>query len=456
MPASPSWIGLGVFGSRFPESCARPSALAHGVHVHRRLQLALVLVVGGRGGDNAGRDVLLGIAVDVLVKVLSRKDARLAGLFPARNRARRRERIDSASSCILYRRLTAKITSPQRPTSISLNEFSLQRSPLFSVEQNLAARRAAFANAGDVDGRVLLQRAGVLARAAAHAAAGIDARLLQRLRVARRVDHLRLLHINGLGRNRAPLFADNAIGGHGPRQAAAAVIECRAQANRLALLAHAHHPAFILGRDLPDGAGGADLRAEHATGLAVADARHQRRRPQSFQPRLIERGMQRNVGADLHALAAADAARKKIGFVQRARRPQQPLVAALAQAGVGAHQRNNRRAGRKAGERPAPAQIRRGNFFLLAEETGIAGRRAGNCPRSSCTSGTRPCATARRRWDRRRPGSGAGSGCSCRRPPRPCAAPARTSARPRPAARPAGKSPCTTAASRAGWPPESQ
>ena len=54
-----------------------------------------------------------------------------------------------------------------------------------SVQQNLAAGRAAFADAGDVNRRALLQRAGILACAAAHAAAGIDARLLERLRVAR-------------------------------------------------------------------------------------------------------------------------------------------------------------------------------------------------------------------------------------------------------------------------------
>ena len=154
----------------------------------------------------------------------------------------------------------------------------------------------------------------------------------------------------------------------GPRQAAAAIVERGAQADRLALLAHADHPAFFLGRNLPDGAGGADLGAEHATGLAIADARHQRRRPEALQPGLLQRGMQRIVGANLHALAAADAAREKIRLVERARRAQQPFVAALAQAGVGAHQRNHGGAGSEAGQRPAAAQIRRGHFMLVAEE----------------------------------------------------------------------------------------
>src|ERR1039458_4643804 len=143
-----------------------------------------------------------------------------------------------------------------------------ERSPLFPVEQNLAAGRTAFADAGDVDGGVLLQRAGVLAGAAAHAAAGIDARLLERFGVAGRVDDLRLLHINGLGRDRAPLFADDALGGHGPGQAAATVVKRRPQADRLVRrggLAHAYHPAFFFGRDLPDGAGGADLGSDEHT-----------------------------------------------------------------------------------------------------------------------------------------------------------------------------------------------
>ena len=78
--------------------------------------------------------------------------------------------------------------------------------------------------------------------------------------------------------------------------------------------------------------------------------------------------MQRGVGANLHALAAADAAGEKIGLVERARRAQQPFVAALAQAGIGAHERNQRRAGSEPRQRSAPSQIRRGDFFLFAEE----------------------------------------------------------------------------------------
>jgi hypothetical protein len=136
---------------------------------------------------------------------------------------------------------------------------------------------------------------------------------------------------------------------------------------------------------------------------------HSPSRPASF-----ERGMQRVVGADLHALAAANAAREKLRLVERARRTQQPFMAALAQAGVGAHQRNQppRRPQGRSASCAGPDRARR--LPSPCGRSGIEGCRAGNCPRSSCTSGTRPCATARRRWDRRRPGSAAGSGCTCR------------------------------------------
>ena len=91
------------------------------------------------------------------------------------------------------------------------------------------------------------------------------------------------------------------------------------------------------------------------------------------------------VGADLHALAAADAAGEEIGLVERAGRTEQALVAALAEAGVGAHQGNMRSARGEAGDGAAAAKIGRGDFLFLAEETELeAAVRAGS-RRSSCT-----------------------------------------------------------------------
>jgi len=105
--------------------------------------------------------------------------------------------------------------------------------------------------------------------------------------------------------------------------------------------------------------------------------------------------MQRRVRANLHALAATDAPRKKICFIQRTRRAQQPFVAALAHARVGAHQRNHGNAGREAGERSAPSnQATQPHAPCGRSEK--QGRHADKRPRNSCTSGTRPCATERR------------------------------------------------------------
>ena len=112
----------------------------------------------------------------------------------------------------------------------------------------------------------------------------------------------------------------------------------------------------------------------------------------------------------------------------------------LPSVGIRPHEGNNARAGGQPGDRPAPAQVGRSHFLLLAKETEFEAVVAGSSPRNSCTSGTRTCAMARPRWDRRHPGSGAGNGCSDCSLPRPCAGPGSTSGRRRPAAHPADKS----------------
>jgi hypothetical protein len=163
---------------------------------------------------------------------------------------------------------------------------------------------------------MFLERTGVFAGSASNTAAGVDVRLLEDLGVPGRIYDLSFLHINGFWGNRAPLLADNAIGGHGPGQTTAAVIERCAQAHRLALLANADDPAFFSRCNLPDRSGGANFGTEYATGLTITHARNQRRRPQALEARLVEGGMERGVGTDLHALAASDAPRQKVGFVE--------------------------------------------------------------------------------------------------------------------------------------------
>src|ERR1700744_1207928 len=55
---------------------------------------------------------------------------------------------------------------------------------LTSVQQNLAAGRAALTYAGDIDGRPLLQRTRIFAGAATNASTGIDPRLFNGLGVS--------------------------------------------------------------------------------------------------------------------------------------------------------------------------------------------------------------------------------------------------------------------------------
>ena len=181
-------------------------------------------------------------------------------------------------------------------------------------------------------------------------------------------------NVDGLGRDGAPLFADDAIGSKGPRQTTAAIVECSAKADGLMLsAADSDNPALFLWRDLPDGSGGADFGAQDAARLAVAYARDQGRRPQSFEPGLRQGWMQRIVGADFHAFPATDAAGKEIWFVDGTGRSEEPVFPAFAKPCIGAHQGDGSRSASKAGQCTAATQIRRCNFVFLAEEAELKG-----------------------------------------------------------------------------------
>ena len=113
----------------------------------------------------------------------------------------------------------------------------------------------------------------------------INKRLFYLLQMALCIRDFGRLQIDGLGRGRTPLLADDARRCHSPGQASPAIVECRAQTDRFRVPA-ASLPAFFFRRDLPDCAGRTNLRAQHATALAVANPRHQDRRPETFQTRL--------------------------------------------------------------------------------------------------------------------------------------------------------------------------
>ena len=168
--------------------------------------------------------------------------------------------------------------------------------PSSSIQQDLIAARTALAHAGDVNRRTILHRASLLAGAASHTLRRIQIRLLHLLGISCRVKdfcrpesrspseksdttpHKRCNRSPspraGSGRDRRMLF---------PRRIG------------FARAAHIDRPAFLFRRDLPDRARGADLRTQHAAGLAITNARNQNRRPKAFQARLTERRLQRVV-----------------------------------------------------------------------------------------------------------------------------------------------------------------
>ena len=104
---------------------------------------------------------------------------------------------------------------------------------------------------------------------------------------------------------------------------------------------------FSCGRDLPDGAGGADLGAEHAAWLAIADARHQCGRPQAFDAG-FSRGWDEGRCWGRLSCTRRSGCSGRENPIRRARRgTQQAVVAAFAQARVGAHQAERRRRRRR-------------------------------------------------------------------------------------------------------------
>src|SRR5262249_42714788 len=158
--------------------------------------------------------------------------------------------------------------------------------------ENHVRLRARLPDARDVDRRIVLDGAHLLARAAPDAERRIDVRALQVDRLHRRLLAIgarlrgadprgRLFDPDRLRRRRAELLAHDARRLHAPRQTTPLVVERRADLHRRNAEAE-----LLLLRDLLDGPRGADLTAENARVLAVADARDQDRRPNPLDPRL--------------------------------------------------------------------------------------------------------------------------------------------------------------------------
>ena len=116
------------------------------------------------------------------------------------------------------------------------------------------------------------------------------------------------------------LLAHDAVAAEGVGDAAVLVDEREADVDLLLLL-DAHGP-YRPGR--------ADLRAEIAVVLAVAEPRDEDRCPEPLEPRLGERRMKSVREAHLHAFAAPHAAAEEFLLGERARRPDERWIGARA------------------------------------------------------------------------------------------------------------------------------
>jgi len=127
--------------------------------------------------------------------------------------------------------------------------------------------------------------------------------------------------------------------------------------------------------------------------------------------------MQGVIRAHLHALAAADTTRQERILRQRRRRPDQPLVRFRAQTGIGTQQGKRGCAGCQSGQYLAPLEICALNgsgHKRRREKTELNPTFRAIGDAVSCTERIRLSATVHREWDRPRPGSEAGNGCSPR------------------------------------------
>ena len=164
----------------------------------------------------------------------------------------------------------------------------------------------------------------VLADAAADAQLSHNPRPLHRHPFPLRVLHLLLLQPDRFLRHRAHLFADDARPGVGPGDAAILVNVGHAD-DRLPLL---------LQRQLGDSPGRTNLAAGVAGVVAVAQARHQHRRPQPFQAGRQQARLQARRGADLEALAAADALVQQIVLPRPGRADEVRMLPARGRRGA--------------------------------------------------------------------------------------------------------------------------
>ena len=251
--------------------------------------------------------------------------------------------------------------------------FSWPFDLLSLVQKDLVGGGTSLTDASDVDGRSILERAGIFASAAADTARGINTRLLENFGLTVGVDDFRGLEIDRFGRSGAPLFADNAFGGHGPGEAAAAIVEGRADVNGLGIGGDADGPSLVAGGDLPDGAGGTSFGAEGATWFAIADARNEDGSPQPLEAGLAYAGCSALFGQTfMHSPQRMQRARKSDSSSAPGGRTR-PAFFSAEKDGV------TRRSGTTAAPAASPVSTRR-RVRLGASRVGLMGKNLNSSP----------------------------------------------------------------------------
>ena len=204
---------------------------------------------------------------------------------------------------------------------------------------------------------------------------------------------------------------------HGPGQAAPAIVERRADADRVLARPSCSLLGDVISQMAPVGQ---TWRAEDAVRLAVADARHEHRRPEALDAALEER-------PDAARCWGTPSCSRRSGCSGRGNATRRATPGGRMRnvpAGVLTPGRERRSgtiadAGRHARDERAPLDVRASRASAspatprsTTRSSMPAGRAVGR--RSSCRGGTRPCARPRPGSGRRRPGSGAGSAGSRR------------------------------------------